>query len=316
MTIRVQEVAKLGRLPVDVGCTVEWQREQRGCEGLGCGEPEGSRPPLDTCSYTRAAQQRWCGARAAARQKPNELSGLGAPPAAKLEGEDNEAAGLSRGDTKVVLVFGTKDCRFESCQAQYIPQPDTTLRFFIAHHGRRHIGLCLKTSAVALEGSADNQASLITSPKGTCSVAATCKPPMLVHRARLPAGASSICVSAVTSTFLLSTHNCDLRRGPTRVTIGGDGGAGFTADPGCGPLKRDAPGAQKSNTWASSAVVAKLIKPGAAAAPGRVEREWHPESPEEQDPEGGGLEAELGGRGECGEHTGSEWASLRLEERL
>ena len=31
---------------------------------------------------------------------------------------------------------------------------------------------------------------------------------------------------------------------------------------------RDAPGAQKSNTWASSAVVAVLIKPGAAAAPG------------------------------------------------
>ena len=27
-TICVQEVAKLGRLPVDVGCTMEWQREQ------------------------------------------------------------------------------------------------------------------------------------------------------------------------------------------------------------------------------------------------------------------------------------------------
>ena len=46
----MQEVAKLGWLPVDIGCTVEWQREQRGCEGLGCGEAE--------------------------------LSGLGAPPAA------------------------------------------------------------------------------------------------------------------------------------------------------------------------------------------------------------------------------------------
>ena len=79
-------------LPVDIGCTVEWQREQRGCEGLGCSEAAGSRPALDTCSYTRAAQQRWCGACAAARQKPNELSGLGAPPATKLGGEDNEAA--------------------------------------------------------------------------------------------------------------------------------------------------------------------------------------------------------------------------------
>ena len=88
----MQEVAKLGWLPVDVGCTVEWQREQRGCEGLGCSKAEGSRPALDTCSYTRAAQQRWCGACAAARQKPNELSGLGAPAATKLEGEDNEAA--------------------------------------------------------------------------------------------------------------------------------------------------------------------------------------------------------------------------------
>ena len=98
--------------------------------------------------------------------------------------------------------------------------------------------------------------------------------------------------------------------------IGGNGSAGFTADPGCGPLKRDAPGAQKSNTWASSAVVAVLIKPGAAAAPGRVEGEWPPQSPEEQDPQGGGLEAELGGRGERGEHTGSKWASLRLEDGL
>ena len=71
--------------------------------------------------------------------------------------------------------------------------------------------------------------------------------------------------------------------------FGGNGSAGFTADPGCGPLKRDAPGAQKSNTWASSAVVAVLIKPGAAAAPGRVEGEWQPQSPEEQDPKGGGL---------------------------
>ena len=95
-TIRVQEVAELGRLPVDVGSTVEWQRQQRGCEGLGRGEAEGSRPLLDTCSYTRAAQQRWCGARAAARPKPNELSSLGAPPAAKLEGEDNEAAARAR----------------------------------------------------------------------------------------------------------------------------------------------------------------------------------------------------------------------------
>ena len=95
----MQEVAKLRWLPVDVGCTVEWQREQRECEGLGCSEAEGSRPALDTCSYTRAAQQRWCGACAAARQKPNELSGLGAPPATKLEGEDNEAA--ARGAEKL-----------------------------------------------------------------------------------------------------------------------------------------------------------------------------------------------------------------------
>ena len=39
-------------------------------------------------------------------------------------------------------------------------------------------------------------------------------------------------------------------------------------------------------------------------------------SPEEQDPEGGGLEAELGGCGEHGEHMGSKWASLRPEDRL
>ena len=36
-------------------------------------------------------------------------------------------------------------------------------------------------------------------------------------------------------------------------------------------IKRDAPGAQKSNTLAGSAVVPVLIKLGAAAAPGRVE---------------------------------------------
>ena len=45
---------------------------------------------------------------------------------------------------------------------------------------------------------------------------------------------------------------------------------------------------------------------GAAAAPGRVEGEWQPQSPEEQDPEGGGLEAELGGRGERGEGSGCQ----------
>ena len=66
---------------------------------------------------------------------------------------------------------------------------------------------------------------------------------------------------------------------------------------------------QQSNTWASSAVVAVLIKPGAAAAPGRVEGKWQPQSPDEQDPEGGGLEAELGGGGGRGEHTGSRWAA-------
>ena len=32
---------EVGWLPVNVGCTVEWQREQRGCEGLGCSEAEG-----------------------------------------------------------------------------------------------------------------------------------------------------------------------------------------------------------------------------------------------------------------------------------
>ena len=84
----MQELAKLGWLPVDGGC-----------EGLGCSEAEGSGPALDTCSYTRAAQQRWCGACAAACQEPNELSGLGAPPATKLEGEDNEAA--ARGAEKL-----------------------------------------------------------------------------------------------------------------------------------------------------------------------------------------------------------------------
>ena len=38
-------------------------------------------------------------------------------------------AGTSRacGLMDKALVFGTKDCRFESCQAQYIPHPDTTL---------------------------------------------------------------------------------------------------------------------------------------------------------------------------------------------
>ena len=56
--ICAQEVAKLRWLPVDVGSAVEWQREQRGCEGLGCSEAEGSRPALDACSYTRAAQQK------------------------------------------------------------------------------------------------------------------------------------------------------------------------------------------------------------------------------------------------------------------
>ena len=58
------------------------------------------------CSYTRAAQQRWCGARAAARQKPNELSGVGVPPAAKLEGEDNEAAARGAEKLGVRSLFG------------------------------------------------------------------------------------------------------------------------------------------------------------------------------------------------------------------
>ena len=64
----------------------------------------------------RAADHRWThaathalrskGGAAAARQKPNELSVLGAPPAAKLEGEDNQAASRGTEEFGVRSLFG------------------------------------------------------------------------------------------------------------------------------------------------------------------------------------------------------------------
>ena len=262
----MQEVAKLGWLPV---AAAPWSGSESSVDAKAlAAAAEGSRPALDTCSYTCAAQQRWCAACAAARQKANECSGLGAPPATKLEGEDNEAA--ARGAEK----FGVRS---------------------------------LFGKAGVPTGSPAEPACMGARPRlsrGDTTVVSTASwtPP---HNGK-PFAMTSRRRSSWRSTTTLRS---------SQEGIGGNGSAGFTADPGCGPLKRDIPGAQKSNTWASSAVVAALIKPGAAAAPGRVEGAWQPQSPEEQDPERGGLEAELGGCGERGEHTGSKWASLQLATR-
>ena len=69
---------------------MEWQRGQSGCKGRTGGEAESGRPTLNTGS---SAQQRRCGARAAAREQPNELSFLG-----RAQGRQGDSAG--RGEAR------------------------------------------------------------------------------------------------------------------------------------------------------------------------------------------------------------------------
>ena len=84
-----EKIAEERRISVDIGCPGERQGKEAGREGTGSSE---GGPPKHVSRYARTLQWWGCRPGAGAGNEPEESNSLGAPPAAGLNAEHDEAA--------------------------------------------------------------------------------------------------------------------------------------------------------------------------------------------------------------------------------
>ncbi|OLP76059.1 hypothetical protein AK812_SmicGene44056 [Symbiodinium microadriaticum] len=87
-----EKVAEERKISVDIGCPGERQGKEAGREGTGSSEGEQGGPPKHVSRYACTLQWWGCRPGAGAGNEPEESNSLGAPPAAGLNAEHDEAA--------------------------------------------------------------------------------------------------------------------------------------------------------------------------------------------------------------------------------